>query len=257
MTFNFRTVLASSVAVIRSYNNKHVFRATKLYLKMGFGRVIVVVRNNVDQGSTRGWLKRIQDPRLQIIEMGDGYNWVPALNAAAQSVINANLFGAQFSYVFNVSVEAQFKTEEVQALFEEICSSEQVGVVGTSFQGVLDGNKVSTGRSYRHPRNTGMLCRVDALTSGHLFQAYCDNVGGMEDIDFLLKLLVMGKYSYRHLDLQVRLILGEHHNQEKKEKREQAAMDQIMKHWRSICPNGGTEIARIEQAISQMGLEEE
>jgi hypothetical protein len=77
----------------------------------------------------------------------------------------------------------------------------------------------------------------------------------MEDIDFLLKLLVMGAYSYRFLDLKVRLVLGEHHNQEDKEAREQAAMDKIMTYWRSICPDGGREIDRIERAIAEMGLE--
>jgi hypothetical protein len=246
--------LSDTAVVIRSYNNKHVKKRVKHFLKMGVGCVVVVVRNIVDEGSTRGWLKSIRDLRLHIIEMGSGYSWSSALNAGAEFIDNENLKEIRFRYILNVSVEAGFEREHLLVMLKAM-QGDSIGVVGTTFRGILDGNNCATGRSYNHPRNTGMLCRVDALSSAHLFSAFCDNAGGMEDIYFILKLLVKGKYSYCHLDMKVPLILGENLNQEKKEEREQKAMDKIMAYWRSICSDHGEVIHRVEQAIEDMNLE--
>lgn len=242
-------------AVIRSYNNKHIVGQVKAYLKMGLGRVIVVVNAAQDKGATPAWLRQIRDDRLQVIELHEGYSWSSGLNAGLMALELSNYSRKAIEFVFNVSVEAKFETSDIQEMLEQF-EQETVGVVGTSFDGRLDGNSVDLGRSYRHPRNTGMMIRLGSLPSFRgFFDPWCDQVGGMEDIDFVFRMTLAGAFSYKMLDLQVRLILGKHYDQETKEVRERKAMDKIISRARSVCRQGSPEISRVETAIVEMALE--
>lgn len=253
--------LASTVAVIRSFNNKHVVKQVRELYACQVGKIIVVTDGQRDKGATRGYLESlIQAGRVQLIEMQEGYSWSNALNIALMAVkmanVQAKMTGRKpFRFVLNVSVEAQFTKTHLEQMLDTATDDESVGVVGTSFEGRQDGNVIGLGRSYRHPRNTGMLVRIEAfgvLFGG--FDARCDGIGGMEDIDFLLGMIALSGLRYEMLDLKVALVVGNHYHQPTKEDREREAMDKIIAHWRSLFPSGTSERARIETAIEAMGI---
>jgi len=241
--------------IIRSYNNKHISKRVCAYLDMGVGRVIVVMDASKDQGATPAWLRHINDPRLQLIELHAGYSWSNALNAGLESVRISNWSGGNFRFVLPGSVEAHLLVDQLVAMLSAM-KDETVGVVGTTFDARLDNNAVQLGRSYNHPRNTAMLIRLATLDQcpGD-FSARCDALGGMEDIDFVLRMHLVASFRAVMLDLKVKLILGEHYNQTEKEKREQLAMDKIIAHWRNICRAGGHEIERVNRVVAEMQLE--
>ncbi|MFZ2299565.1 MAG: hypothetical protein WAW00_00310 [Candidatus Moraniibacteriota bacterium] len=201
--------------------------------------VLVVADGVQDKGATRAWLAELNDPCVHLIEMMSGYTWSNALNRALHhiSLMNAERVRAgtsPFEMMFNVSVEARFRKEHLEAMLAEF-ADEKVGVVGTSFRGVQEGNTISLGRSYRHPRNTGMIIRLSVFWHRMVrdFDAFCDDIGGMEDIDFVYRLKVFAGLETRMLDLGVDLIVGKHYNQSQKEARERDAMDKIFHRYRN------------------------
>jgi hypothetical protein len=251
-----------SAAVVRTYNNKHITKQVGFLLGLGFRFVFVVVDVAQDKGSTTlsgGWLEKYRhDTRLKIIEIHQGYSWSNALNICIEHIFihNFSSTNEKIDFIFNCSVEAGFIENALKLMFDKFKVS-NIGVVGTSFRGILDGNEISLGRSYRHPRNTGMIIRVDVFQNVGRFDQWCDQIGGMEDIDFILRMLSASNWTYEHLDFEVRLIVGQNHNQAIKEGREQDAMDRIILRLRSLFPPETTVRKRIEQAIKKMGLEEE
>lgn len=222
-------MLNQTVAVIRSYNNAAVVKQIKA-LRSFLSCIIVVTNAPQDKGATRAWLDELNDPCVHLIEMESGYTWSNALNRALHHIAHLNAERAvPFRFVFNVSVDALFKKEDLEAMCVEFADS-QVGVVGTSFRGVQEGNTISLGRSYRHPRNTGMLVRLSVFEAPMLqfgFDPFCDDIGGMEDIDFIYRMHVFSEMKTVMLDRQVRLIVGRHYHQPEKELREREAMDKI------------------------------
>lgn len=221
--------LNKTVAVVRSFNNAAVVKQIRA-LRSLLPCIIVVTDAPRDKGATRAWLTELNDPCVHLIEMESGYTWSNALNRALHHIVHLNTSREQpFEFVFNVSVEAQFKKEDVATMLAEF-ADEQVGTVGTSFQGVQEGNLISLGRSYRHPRNTGMLIRLSAFSQPMLqlgFDPFCDGIGGMEDVDFIYRMCVFSELKSVMLDRQVRLIVGKHYNQADKEVRERQAMEKI------------------------------
>lgn len=253
-----RDKLAATAAIVRSFNNKHVEKQVRNLRNAGIGRVIVVSDATRDKGATRGFLAGLlESGNVQLIEMHEGYSWSNALNIALKAVLMANIRTRnQFRFILNVSVEAQFTSTHLETMLDAATNDLSIGVVGTSFQGKQDGNVISLGRSYRHPRNTGMLIRIEAfgpMMGG--FDARCDSIGGMEDIDYILGMLSVSNFTYKMLDLQVPLVVGANYHQPTKEKNEQAAMDKIIAHWLGLFPVGTNERQRIEDAISKMGLD--
>jgi hypothetical protein len=252
--------LRSTVAVVRSFSNPNVAKLIEKLLGYGLGKVVVVVNAPNDKGATPGFLGQIKDDRLAILEMHEGYSWANALNLAMMSVMIHNTAARarqeqKLRFVLNVSVEALFTKEHIEQMLDTATDNPQVAVVGTSFKGKQNGNWISLGRSYRHPRNTGMLIRIEAL--GQIiagFDARCDGIGGMEDIDFILRMLALSSLTYEMLDLEVPLIVGTNYHQPTKEEREQSAMDQIIIFWTNLFPAGSTEHLRIWHAIEKMGL---
>ena len=258
----FRKRLKSTVAVIRTYNNPHVVKQVKNFLRIGVGKIIVVVNEAQDKGSTRGYLGRlVRDRRVQILDIFEGYTWSTALNRALMAVKMANIqlrkkHQPEFRFILNVSVESQFTQEHVVAMINIAAEDPKIGVVGTSFSGVQSGNIISPGRSYRHPRNTGMLIRIEAFGPfWGQFDPFCDDIGGMEDIDFILGMLATTDLKVKMLNLKVRLVVGKNYHQPTKEKREQKAMDIIFKRWRKLFCPGSPERERINEVIRSMKLE--
>lgn len=223
------STLNNTVAVIRCYSNGGIVKQVKA-LRSFMSRVVVVTNGLADKGATRAWLEELNDPCVDLIEMNEGYTWSNALNRALHHIrmLNAQK-DAGIEFVFNVSVEALFRKEHVEQMLAEF-ADDNVGVVGTSFEGYQEGNVISLGRSYRHPRNTGMIVRLDVFGQPMLglgFDPFCDDIGGMEDIDFIYRMIVFSGKLTKMLDLRVRLIVGKHHNQNQKEERERDAMEKI------------------------------
>lgn len=252
--------LKHTAVVVRSYKNSHVTQQIRNLLNMGVGKIYVVVKNTEDKGSTKGWLKKYKnDPRLEVFEMEDGYTWCNALNAAIYKIQMENLSErSTVEFVLNLSVETKITKKHLVTMLDVLTDSQRVGVVGSSFVGYCQGNQVSLGRSYRHPRNTGMVIRFEVFKKLlGLFNNLCDDKGGMEDIEFILRMLVYTNYEYRMLNLGIKLVVGVYYNQDTKEQREQSAMDLIIQMWRNTFPNKDSEgRLRFENAIAEMGLEE-
>lgn len=247
--------LKNVAAVIRSYNNPYIMKQVRTLLNHGVGMVVVVTNAALDKGSTRAALAPLQlDSRLAIIEMAEGYTWANALNRALHSIRMAEAFRAnaglpRIEYIFNVSVEAQFSGTHLEKMLLGF-ESPDVAVVGTTFKGIQDGNEISLGRSYAHPRNTGMMIALDGLNvMCAAFDNWCDDIGGMEDIEFVLRLKAFSGKTSLMLDLRVPLIVGKHHHQPTKEAREQEAMKKIVARMRGFRD-------RIEDVIKEMRLED-
>lgn len=261
------------VGIVRSYSNSNIVKAVKRGFEAGLGKIIVVINKKADNGSTVAWLEEacfVQSEKLEVIELEE-YSWSKALNAALRMIKINNLYleasgRNAFKYILNFSVEVLFESDHVQKLISAFGKYLKAGVVGVRFQAkkfAKDTNDVQLGRSYNHPRNTFMCLSLERLGNFlQLFDEMCDNIGGMEDIEFILRMLVYtGLDSVMLEDIKVPLIVGAHHNQAKKEEREQSAMDKIIAHYRKIY--SGMELSetgkmlknRIEETITSMQLE--
>lgn len=252
--------LRSTAAVIRSYCNPNITKQVSNLLSYGIGLVVVAVHSREDRESTRGYLGDLANHiRVRVIEIQEGYTWSNALNRAMMSIKMSNLDAAsknQIKFILNCSVEVLLKKEQLAAMLDAASNDPDCGVVGTTHQGLLNSNPVSLGRSYDHPRNTCMLIRVETFSQcWGMFDSRCDDIGGMEDIDFVLGMLATTSLHYVMLNLQVPLVVGIHYDQTSKEEREQLAMDMIFAHWRSLFKENSPERTRIDQAIKTMQLE--
>jgi hypothetical protein len=244
----------SITAVIRTYKNSSVTDQVKSLLKIGVGHVIVVINAPEDKGATRGFLGGIaNNPQLTIVDMQGDYSWSNALNRGLMVVHINNLRKiTNCRFVLNVSIEAQFQAQHLEAMLDGM-DDPRVGVVGTSFEGVQEGHIVPLGQSYKHPRNTGMLIRTEVARSG--FDPFCDSVGGMEDIYFLLLMIALSDMIFLHLDLKVPLVIGKHYHQPTKEGNERNAMNKIIAKARSFFPVETKERERIDDCIAAMGID--
>ena len=248
-------------AVVRSYNNPHVAKQVKNLLDCGIGRVVVVINAERDAGSTRSFLGDLvnSDGRVKILEINRGYTWSTALNRAVMAIQMKNVRRKAagkdaFELVLNISVEALITRAHLMEMVAAIADT-NVAVVGTTFQGRQDGNVTGLGSSYNHPRNTCMLIRLSAFGFGGGFIGLCDDRGGMEDLEFILRLRALADQKIVMLNLFVPLVLGKHYHQATKEEGERYAMDQIIGYWRSHFEAGTVERDRIESIISDMRLE--
>ncbi len=251
--------LKNVAAVIRSYNNPSIVKQVKRLVQIGINHIYVVTNATSDRQSTNVWLKEsglVDD--VSVIEMWDQYHWSTALNAALCNIGLHNLSveeSMKIRFCFNVSVEALFEKSHLEQMLTAF-QDERTAIVGTSFHAQSHGNSIDTGRSYRHPRNTGMLIDIGKLGCGQpLFDPFCDGVGGMEDIDFVFRTIAFSGYRTKMIEAKVPLIVGVHYNQAQKEEREQAAMDKIIARWRA-CATIGTNLRnQIDRVVESMGLE--
>ncbi|MCD4761953.1 hypothetical protein K8R32_03245 [bacterium] len=257
-------MIRQTVVVIRTYNNNFIANQVDRALKLGFPEISVIVDVNKDKGSTTmpgGWLKNYyNDNRVKIIEMHEGYSWSNALNFAKEAIEISSFANEdkKYRFIFNLSVEAAFTKFDIFQLFEAFFDQKPIGVSGTNFKGILKGNQIDLGRSYNHPRNTGMIIKLDVFRqiSGN-FNPWCDQIGGMEDIEFILRMLIRTDYQYKQLKLMVKLVVGANHNQKIKETHEHHAMDTIILYYRSLFPDiNSIPRKKIEEAINAMGLED-
>lgn len=241
-------ILKHVAAIIRTYNNNPgIVESVKRAFENGLDLVIVVVNAHDEsmRGNVRGWLnglERAQEQRLVIIEMNQGYSWCNALNAGLAEIRKENgrtKIGERrgIDVVLAVSNEVVWERRQLYAMLAEMMFDATVGVVGTSFEGRENGSMVDLGRSYRYPRNTFMLIRWTALLSVGHFDAACDGFGGMEDLNFIMNMVMIGNFRWSRLDLKIPLIVGKNYNQGEKEVREQAALKKVAAHFSAIYVN--------------------
>ncbi len=261
---------ANQVAgVLRVYNNRDVVKAVEAANKAELGKLYVVVNAKPDMGATRTWLKNAGYPEsewLEIIELED-YSWSKGLNAALRCIQNNNISAEnKFKYILNFSVEALFTPEHISMMVESFSKYDNAGIVGVRFQGkrfARDAKVISLGRSYNHPRNTAMMMSIERLGAfWWTFNPVCDELGGMEDIEFILRMLVYtNRDSVMLNDILVPLLLGKHYDQDSKEAREQEAMDKIIAMYLKPLQGEGQSTSnialrkKIEAVVEEMQLQ--
>lgn len=253
--------LKATAACIRCWNNPHVAGQVRNLITMSVGRIYVCVNAEPDDGSTNGYLGGLlQDSRVRVIEIFKGWSWCNALNRAwmAMAIENASRQSRgekQFRFFFPISVEAKIEQHHLEQMLDAMSDETDIAAVGTSFKGLQNGNEISLGRSYQHPRNTGMVWSTDLLGANFSWDSFCDDAGGMEDADKLIALQAMMGLRFSHLDLQVPLVVGVNYHQPTKEQREQDALDKIVARWRSFFAEGTPERETIEGVITSMYLQ--
>ncbi|MFH1620620.1 MAG: hypothetical protein ABIB04_00875 [Patescibacteria group bacterium] len=224
--------------VLRTWsNNADITKSVKRALEVGAGLVIIVVKDDdpMHFGCVEAWLEgqiNANSGRIVILPMRFGYTWSNALNYAFDEIRRHNLVAAvkgesRFEFVLNVSNEVLYTREDVEAMLVEIQKDEKLAVVGTSFQGRKSGNPVELGKSYIHPRNTMMLVRFSAYQAIGGYSPRCDQLGGQEDLDWLIRLEQAG-LRWSMLDRRIALLVGVNFDQPTKEKRELKAIVDIM-----------------------------
>ncbi len=241
--------------ILRTWsNNKDIAKAVVRALNAGIGRIIVIVKDDdpSNYGNVEAWLAGAIEAnvgRITVLPMRVGYSWSNALNYGFDEIRRLNLAAAvrdeaQIDYVLNVSNETLYEPSTVEAMVAEISSDASIGAVGTSFAGRQNGNAIDLGKSYIHPRNTMMLVRwTDYVTLGG-FSPRCDQLGGQEDLDWLMRLEQKGS-KWTLLDLKVPLLVGVNHHQPTKEAREMKAIAGILSMNAEITANFGKAIQRL------------
>lgn len=218
-------------------NNKMVEKATARALATGAAKVILVIKDEDEshrgevENRLAGLIESCGD-RIVLLPMCQGWTWSNSLNYGFDEIRRHNLKAiAQgkptIDFVLNASTETLLDPEHVDAMLAEIVTDEQFGAVGATLVGRMNGNTVNLGRSYLHPRNTMMLVRFTAYQDIGGYSPRCDVLGGMEDLEWLVRLAEAGG-KWSQLDLKVPIIIGENHHQPTKEKRENEAITKIL-----------------------------
>ncbi len=231
-------ILNNVACIIRTWsNNRDIAKAVKRALGTGIGHVIVIVKDDepTHYGSVESWLAGLiaaHPGHVTVLPMRVGYSWSNALNYGFDEVRRLNLMAAvkgapSIDYVLNVSCETLYFVEQIDAMIKEMATHADVGAVGTSFLGRQNGNAIDLGKSYIHPRNTMMLVRWSAFVAIGGYSPRCDQLGGQEDLDWLIRLEQSGR-RWSMLDLKVDLLVGMHFDQASKEVREMKAITSIM-----------------------------
>lgn len=204
---------------------------------------------------------------VQLVDMEIGYTWTNALNYAMMVALTENACSStsKFQFILNISVETILNQSNLDKMINSFQESPTIVVVGTTFkpiypkeieQTLTQQQKVTElGKTYKNPRNTCMLIRMSALQNCggglSLFDAWCDNINGMEDFYFLIQMLILNPFAeFRIPDLKVELLIGINFNQKEKQEREMKAIDLILERFRTL-KNSNTS-NRIEWAISKV-----
>lgn len=219
-------LLELTIAVVRTWNNPKIRRRVDALLAF-LPHVLVMVNAAKDTDYTARLLEGVPANRITVLSLDTGsYFWTLPLNAALRYL---DVAGAPYEFIFPCSVEATFERAHVEAMLRPFTDA-AVGVVGTNFKGIKNGDEVvPLGSSYTAPRNTGMVIRR-AVFAGPLadgFDPACDALGGMEDADFVNRMEARTPYKAVMLDLRVPLTVGANWNQAEKEAREAEALRKI------------------------------
>ena len=220
-------------AIVRSFNNPAIAEQVDRLLETGVGRVIVVI--NADREPDRKTLdflgrERLNNPRVIVHEM-DSYGWSQGIN---RGLFLADNYDRKLKpsddpgseYILNISNEAILGTGQLDAMLEAITRDPEMGMVGTTFQGMKKDEEgrvqeVNLGPTYnRFPRNTCALYRFGALKDTWGFDPAPEQYRGMEDYLLALQLRTYTDWKETMVDAKVPLFVGVNFDQAKKEKEE-------------------------------------
>jgi hypothetical protein len=234
----------TSATLIRTHNNNQgIVKAVQRAIDNGIWKVIVVVnaQDPMIKGNVRSWLKEIMrkhPTRVEILEMAHGYTWTSGLNRGFAHIDMLNQRAVdqkQIDFVLSASVEVLWSHQHLEHMGEAMLCDNELGLVGTTFQGMSHGNPVNLGRTYNlFPRNTLAYYRLKAFHEVGYFSPICDFVGGMEDFEWQARLVAGGKWKSELVDFRVPVQIGINHPQNGKEERELDALRGILRHERSV-----------------------
>jgi hypothetical protein len=229
-----------TVAVIRTYGNPMVKDSVQRLLDMPLGAVIVVINADspkeqehetklILERTFTGYVKTLQ---LIIYEMHN-YGWSAALNLALSTWDFSRIREMDWKYVLNISTEVTLRPASLQAMLNVMEQDSNVKVVGTTFaaQDHATGKRVKLGPSYTFPRNTCLVANVLTLATINRFDVQCDAHGGMEDFDFMLRMLTSSDRCVRMVNGRVPITVGVYGSQFEKEWNEEAAMEWVIQKW--------------------------
>lgn len=251
--------------IIRSYKNDAIKKSITRALDSSFGLVMVVTRALEDEGRTECWIEEVLQSRqedrdrVKLLSIGKSYSWSTALNAALKELKFINRRRKRegmwtYEYVFNCSVEAVY--DKSQANYMLSCFIDPtVGVVAPQYRLMKHGNPVDMGIGYNHPRNTAMIVRRSVFDEIGDFDHRCDDHNGVEDLMFILEMMVFSDYRYVITDFQMKILVATWTVQEKKNVAEYEAMLWIVQTLRETYGQDSEAFTAVEQAIGDMNLD--
>jgi hypothetical protein len=240
---------STAAVVIRAYNNDAIVEQTQRLLDMDVGKVFVTTASDRDGGRTVELLEEAfgDDPRLEVIDLGTAYSWSNALNSSITALRNDE---QSFRFMLPISVEVELSQTDLDVLLTA-ASEERVGAVGVTFAGRYpNGDPVDLGVSYQTPRNTGMLVNLERVGNFVWYDPACDEMGGMEDFDFLVRMRMNTDLRVVMLTLDLPLTVGLHYNQADKEAREREALSKITQRVRSVTP--AREHGHLDEVVNEL-----
>jgi hypothetical protein len=195
-------------------------------LNAGADHIIVLVSGPLDkEGTDQAIDKVFTTEQVSVLRLESYRNadyWSVALNEGIQFLATRFEISSEDKLLV-FSNEVSLTSEILRKMNEAMVAG--VGVVGVTFPGF-------SAPSYRFPRNTLALWRLETLIRFGGFCAECDVRGGMEDY-YLVRVLESKGFRYVMIDSSdVVLKIASSTNQEAKEKRELSAMeasDQLLK----------------------------
>jgi len=206
---------------------------------------------------------------VELVDMEIGYTWTNALNyamflaLAQNSCLKKNDIENEngFKFILNISVEAILTKLNLNKMINAFNESENIVVVGTTFKPIYPQDSdqqqqkiIELGSTYKNPRNTCMLIKLNSLRNNcglSSFEAWCDNINGMEDFYFLIQMLILNENAeFKMLDLKTELLIGINFNQKEKQEREMKAIELIVSRFKSMKNQFTSK--RIDWAISKV-----
>lgn len=245
-----------TVAIVRTYGNPKVWDSVTRLLDMPLGAVIVIINADSPKEQaheTKLILERVFSAhvkafRLIIVEM-QKYGWSAALNLALSTYDFSRIRDMDWKYILNISTEVTLRQETLAKMLNVLEEQPNVKIVGTTFaaQDKTTNKRVKLGPSYTFPRNTCLVADVRTVSMLNRFDVECDEHGGMEDFDFMLRMLSSSNRGVRMVNGRVPLTVGVYGSQVEKERNEEAAMEWVIQKWLSECKVKGRLIYALQE----------
>jgi len=196
--------------ILRSYNNTKIFPLLKkLDTFLEVGAFVVVINKQQDKIKTKQKLLKLKLHKpLTIIEL-QPYSWSLALNSALEYI--------QTPYTLVISNEVSLKHINIRELLQNHKKKKNISVSYSNFYGYNQ-------KSYTIARNTFALYNTRIFQKVGLFNTKLDNMGGMEDYEFMLRAL---KYNLHPYKTKHKVKLAPNKKLSYKLKNEQKAMQKI------------------------------
>jgi hypothetical protein len=253
-----------TVCIIRTFNNAigPTLAAVRRAFANGIARVILVV-NDEDGGHRESFsdqatcvLQEEFKGRLWVIRIQDGYGWASAFNAAFVLLRSWDLVPPRFPYVLFASTPVEWTSGHLSRMRRAMAGLR--GAVASTFSGVRGRSRETCklGRMYAIPRFTFVLMRWSAIVQTGGVDTASDAFGGMEDIDYFIRLLATTPWQIEFLQLGVPVVIDEFEDPEEKEARCERAAGRVIQRLLQLACADEALCQRVLQAIRSLGLVE-